>query len=1125
MRSRVRNGLRAAGLLAAAGALCAAVGDPRVGRAVGATGSRTSPRDGRRGRRRRRPGPVRPGHRARRARPGTPSPTTESSADPSAVVPTGLFTLQGRTLDRPTAEVSSTLDATVGPGSTATLDVRGRRPGGGWTEWIPSTPGARDRAPGPPSCPEPVREVQGRLVLTSTGADRAVRARRDAQRRAVQRPRAGSSARAEAAPLSYSVFATREGLVGGTTANGHKIANRDKFVALPSRRALSPNGKSDYSVKVCAPNGRCAFAPVWDIGPWNTKDDYWNPGPQRQQFKDLPQGVPAGTGGVPQRAQRRQGRLRPQARRTRPASTSATAIFWDALGLKDNSQVTVDYLWTGNVRLSKVSTNGAPDTPLRAAPDANAQVVGVAADTSGRARPVPPGFRPRTGGSGSGTASTSRRRRSRAPPTPRPVRRPRRAGRPTPRPFPPSPRRATRIRRARPRARPPRPTPAPRPRPPRLRPRLRPPPPPRPPWRPAPTRPPVRRGRPPGPGPAADARPADPATRTTTANAHHRGERAHPDARVSGPGARSPVLRASRGSRPTGNRSGAATALPLCRTRRAPVGQGENAHRRGERAPVWRTLTTRHARSPNHRAFRGSARVPRDHGRRAGRRGTGSRPATVHPVSRPDPRGTRVSRLPRRTRVQPRADTGSARTDRNSASTGPGRSSREGATFRTAGPATPPGRATPRGSPNARNRGGRAPNRGTLATDRARPPNLRAFRGSPSVAGPGRSWADRFAGWPPWRSGSRAPARAPCRPRSPRAGRHRGGDRRRRVAPGARAAGAARRRRAGDRRQLRQRLLRRHPRHRRRRASARCGWSARSAARAGHGARGRVRLLRRRRRSPGSTLVSLSGQWWLIAVGAVVHRRRPGSTPAAGGPTATPGSARSRCSSSSGRWPCSAPTLTQSGAAGRAGAWSPRSAVGHAGLRGAGGQQPARHPRRRASSASARSPCCSATPTPAGSTPRWCRCRSLLSALAGAAQLAAAARRCSRCRWRVLPARRGAGRGRRPRADPRARARPGCCCWPGQSLTAVGLGCSAASSDAGSDGGPGASAAHGVGRAVVARSRSQRVRRRRRSAPARASSRARSPRNSTIDSGSATISADQHRDQQRHPGHDQQHRR
>jgi murein L,D-transpeptidase YcbB/YkuD len=50
--------------------------------------------------------------------------------------------------------------------------------------------------------------------------------------------------------VTARVYATREGLVGRTTANGHVIASRDHFVALPSRRALSPKGSGDYSVKV-----------------------------------------------------------------------------------------------------------------------------------------------------------------------------------------------------------------------------------------------------------------------------------------------------------------------------------------------------------------------------------------------------------------------------------------------------------------------------------------------------------------------------------------------------------------------------------------------------------------------------------------------------------------------------------------------------------------------------------------------------------------------------------------------------------------------------------------------------------------------------------------------------------
>src|SRR6187551_3095083 len=83
-------------------------------------------------------------------------------------------------------------------------------------------------------------------------------------------------AQAATAARLYRVYATREGLVGGTTANGHVIRDRDHFAALPSRRGLSGRDSGDLTVRVCANNGRCEWAPVWDVGPWNVKDDYWN---------------------------------------------------------------------------------------------------------------------------------------------------------------------------------------------------------------------------------------------------------------------------------------------------------------------------------------------------------------------------------------------------------------------------------------------------------------------------------------------------------------------------------------------------------------------------------------------------------------------------------------------------------------------------------------------------------------------------------------------------------------------------------------------------------------------------------------------------------------------------------
>jgi hypothetical protein len=90
---------------------------------------------------------------------------------------------------------------------------------------------------------------------------------------------------AAASPPTVRLWATREGLVGRTTASGHLIAPNDHFVALPSRKAL---GKT----VVVAYKGKSIEAPVLDVGPWNRDDAWWESGAARGQFADLPRFVP-----------------------------------------------------------------------------------------------------------------------------------------------------------------------------------------------------------------------------------------------------------------------------------------------------------------------------------------------------------------------------------------------------------------------------------------------------------------------------------------------------------------------------------------------------------------------------------------------------------------------------------------------------------------------------------------------------------------------------------------------------------------------------------------------------------------------------------------------------------------
>ena len=294
------------------------------------------------------------------------APLEDNAAEgtPDTAVPTGLLTLDPHRLASPTNRVATTVAARLTDGATATVDVRGLRATGTWTEWVPADGGTA-------VLPEPSRDIQARLVLTGDPGPVAT----GVTLTALASVRA-EGARADSTPLRYQVFATREGLPGGTTANGHVITPHDHFVALPSRRALSPNGSSDYSVRICAPNGRCAFAPVWDVGPWNIKDDYWNP--NREQWGDLPQGTPEsqvafrnGYNGGHDGFGRKVGN---------PAGIDlGDGTFWDDLGLINNTTVTVDYLWTGTTQLTKVVDTG----PVYAAPAQDADVVGVAANDAG----------------------------------------------------------------------------------------------------------------------------------------------------------------------------------------------------------------------------------------------------------------------------------------------------------------------------------------------------------------------------------------------------------------------------------------------------------------------------------------------------------------------------------------------------------------------------------------------------------------------------------------------------------------------------------------------------------------------------------------------------------------------
>lgn len=165
-------------------------------------------------------------------------------------------------------------------------------------------------------------------------------------------PTATATAPATSNP-TVRVWATREGLVGGRTANGHRIVERDRFVALPSRRALASNGGKEYQVRLSY-NGRTATAPVWDVGPWNVKDNYWDAPADRELFKDLPRFVPQVLAAW--RDNHNGGRDGFNRWVTYPnAIDIADGTFWDDLGMRQGDWVDVTFLWVN-----------APSPPLPA---------------------------------------------------------------------------------------------------------------------------------------------------------------------------------------------------------------------------------------------------------------------------------------------------------------------------------------------------------------------------------------------------------------------------------------------------------------------------------------------------------------------------------------------------------------------------------------------------------------------------------------------------------------------------------------------------------------------------------------------------------------------------------------
>ncbi|NNJ09918.1 hypothetical protein EKD04_006220 [Chloroflexales bacterium ZM16-3] len=169
-------------------------------------------------------------------------------------------------------------------GTALRVDVRASLDGTLWTPWMVDMPSGAVVG-----FPVPAQRVQYRLTLMGDlGLSPVVRS---VSLEPTSAPATYEAAAADpyAVAPTFRIRATRQGMIGGRTANGFVIPPHARFVSLPCWCALSSKGGDEYKVRITY-RGRSTVVPVYDVGPYSARDDYWNT--QRKGYPDLERGWP-----------------------------------------------------------------------------------------------------------------------------------------------------------------------------------------------------------------------------------------------------------------------------------------------------------------------------------------------------------------------------------------------------------------------------------------------------------------------------------------------------------------------------------------------------------------------------------------------------------------------------------------------------------------------------------------------------------------------------------------------------------------------------------------------------------------------------------------------------------------
>lgn len=118
--------------------------------------------------------------------------------------------------------------------------------------------------------------------------------------------------------LHNDIKATREGLIGKTTASGYIIDKHVPFVALPYTKALFKAVRVTNKL-----NNKSIIALVLDVGPWNVHDIDYVLGSERPQAE-------SGTDLF--------------MRKTNKAGIDLGEYVWNYLGMTDNTNVSWEFV-------------------------------------------------------------------------------------------------------------------------------------------------------------------------------------------------------------------------------------------------------------------------------------------------------------------------------------------------------------------------------------------------------------------------------------------------------------------------------------------------------------------------------------------------------------------------------------------------------------------------------------------------------------------------------------------------------------------------------------------------------------------------------------------------------------